>query len=143
LSIVGVAVRRSRLPGGSAVYRPAVARSRSQPPQTRSPCPEIDCVRELLPARVIAAAERRASSIGLGADRVLICADVMTEEGYLTALATWLGTFFDPLENVSRAQCPLSDDQLIQAAAAGLLPLQYGDELLDHRAALSDCPQPR
>jgi len=53
----------------------------------------------------------------------------MTEEGYLTALATWLGTFFDPLENVSRAQCPLSDDQLIQAAAAGLLPLQYGDEL--------------
>jgi hypothetical protein len=86
-------------------------------------------VRELLPARVIAAAERRASSIGLGADRVLICADVMTEEGYLTALATWLGTFFDPLENVSRAQCPLSDDQLIQAAAAGLLPLQYGDEL--------------
>ena len=86
-------------------------------------------MRELLPARVIAAAERRASSIGLGADRVLICADVMTEEGYLTALATWLGTFFDPLENVSRAQCPLSDDQLIQAAAAGLLPLQYGDEL--------------
>jgi hypothetical protein len=55
----------------------------------------MDCVRELLPARVIAAAERRASSIGLGANRVLICADVMTEEGYLTALATWLGTFFD------------------------------------------------
>jgi glycosyltransferase XagB len=82
-----------------------------------------------LPARVIAAAERRALSIGLGADRVLTCADVMTEEGYLTALATSLGTFFDPLENVSRAQCPLSDDQLIQAAAAGLLPLHYGDEL--------------
>ena len=100
-------------------------------------------MRDLLPSRVIAAAERRALSIGLGADRVLSCADVMTEEGYLTALATSLGTFFDPLENVSRAQCPLSDDQLIQAAAAGLLPLQYGDELLDHRAALSDCPQPR
>jgi hypothetical protein len=68
-------------------------------------------------------------SIGLGADRVLICADVMTEEGYLTALATSLGTFFDPLDNVSRASCPLSDDQLIQATAAGLLPVQYGDEL--------------
>lgn len=86
-------------------------------------------MRDLLPSRVIAAAERRALSIGLGADRVLSCADVMTEEGYLTALATSLGTFFDPLENVSRAQCPLSDDQLIQAAAAGLLPLHYGDEL--------------
>ena len=86
-------------------------------------------MRDLLPARVIAAAERRALSIGLGADRVLICADVMTEEGYLTALATSLGTFFDPLEDVSRAQCPLSDDQLIEATAAGLLPLREGDQL--------------
>jgi len=86
-------------------------------------------VRDLLPDRVIAGAERRALSIGLGADRVLVCADVMTEEGYLTALATSLGTFFDPLDNISRAACPLSDDQLIQAAAAGLLPLHNGDEL--------------
>jgi hypothetical protein len=85
-------------------------------------------VRDLLPARVTAAAERRALSIGSGADRVLICADVMTEEGYLTALATSLGTFFDPLSNIARAQCPLSDDRLIQATAAGLLPLQYGDQ---------------
>lgn len=86
-------------------------------------------MRDLLPARVIAAAERRALSIGLGADRVVICADVMTEEGYLTALATSLGTFFDPLENVSRAQCPLGDDQLIEATAAGLLPLREGNQL--------------
>ena len=86
-------------------------------------------MRDLLPDRVIAGAERRALSIGLGADRVLVCADVMTEEGYLTALATSLGTFFDPLDNISRAACPLSDDQLIQAAAAGLLPLHDGDEL--------------
>ncbi|HTC37742.1 MAG TPA: hypothetical protein VK693_02270, partial [Steroidobacteraceae bacterium] len=63
-------------------------------------------------------------SLGLGADRVLICADVITEEGYLTALATALGTSFEPLENVSRVHCPLSDDQLIEAAAAGLLPLR-------------------
>jgi len=33
-----------------------------------------------LPRRVIAAAERRARAIGLGADRVLICADAMTED---------------------------------------------------------------
>jgi hypothetical protein len=127
---VGVAVvRRSRVPGGSAVYRAAVPRARPGTLQTPSQCPEIDCVRDLLPARVVAAAERRALSIGLGADRVLICADVMTEEGYLTALATSLGTFFEPLENASRAQYPLNDDQLVQAAAAGLMPLQYGAEL--------------
>jgi hypothetical protein len=82
-----------------------------------------------LPARLIAAAERRALSVGWGADRVLICADVMGEEEYLTALATSLGTSFDPLEDAALARCPLSDDELIQAATAGLLPLQDGDEL--------------
>jgi hypothetical protein len=86
-------------------------------------------VRDLLPARVVAAAETRALSIGLGADRALVCADVITEEGYLTALATSLGTVFDSLDHITRAQCPLSDDQLIQAAAAGLLPLHHGDQL--------------
>ena len=35
-------------------------------------CPEIDCVRHLLPREVVAAAERRATEIGLLADRVLI-----------------------------------------------------------------------
>lgn len=117
------------MPEASAGYRPALVRASNPAAKTPSACPEIDCVRDLLPARVIAAAEQRALSIGLGADRVLICADVMTEEGYLTALATSLGTFFDPLEDVSRADCPLSDDQLIQAAANGLLPLLDGDEL--------------
>jgi glycosyltransferase XagB len=130
VSSVGVAVvRRSKAPGGSAAYRPVDTHIRRQPLQTQVHCPEIDCVRDLLPRRVIAAAERRALSVGLGADRVLICADVITEDGYLTALATSLGTFFDPLENLSRARCPLSDDQLIEAAATGLLPLQEGDQL--------------
>ena len=129
MSGVGVAVRRSTTPRASTGFRPAVPFARHKPVQTRGAYPEIDCVRGLLPDRVIAAAEWRALSIGLGADRVLICADVMTEEGYLTALATSLGTFFDPLENVSRDDCPLSDDQLIQAAAVGLLPLNDGGEL--------------
>jgi len=73
---------------------------------------------------VIAAAEARARSIRLGADRVLICADALTEEAYLTALAASLGTRFEPLDHVSRAACPLDDDQLIQAGATGLLPLR-------------------
>jgi len=60
----------------------SVPRPRDRPLATAqaSACPEIDCVRDLLPRRVIAAAERRARAIGLGADRVLICADAMTED---------------------------------------------------------------
>jgi hypothetical protein len=65
---------------------------------------------------VIAAAEHRERSIGLGADRVLICGDAITEEAYLTALAAFLGTSYERLD----------DKQLIQAAAAGLLPLREG-----------------
>ena len=73
-------------------------RPRDRPLATAQPsaCPEIDCVRDLLPRRVIAAAERRARAIGLGADRVLICADAMTEDAYLTALAASVGTSYEP-----------------------------------------------
>jgi len=79
---------------------------------------------------VIAAAEQRAQSIGLGADRVLICADAVTEEAYLRALSTALGTVFEPLDHIRRANCPLDDRQLIQAAAAGLLPLREEGEIV-------------
>jgi glycosyltransferase XagB len=89
--------------------------------------PEIDCIRNLLPARLIAAAERRAMVIGLSADRVLISADAITEDAYLAAFAASLGVVCEPLDNVSRDDCPLDDEQLIQAAAAGLLPLRDGE----------------
>ena len=76
---------------------------RSTLPAARpSLCPEIHCVRNLLPRRVIAAAERRARSIGVGADRAVICADAITEEAYLIALAEWLNASFDPLDRVTR-----------------------------------------
>ena len=102
------------------------ARNRALSPQRPSLCPEIDCIRHLLPRHVIAAAEGRARSIGLGADSVLICADAITEEAYFTALAASLGTSYEGFDHVSRADCPLDDNQLIQAAAAGLLPLREG-----------------
>jgi hypothetical protein len=47
----------------------------------------------------------------------------MTGDAYLTVLAASLGTSYEPLDRISRADCPLDDDQLIQAAA-GLLPLR-------------------
>ncbi len=118
----------SGLPRGAA--RRARSPSRILPRQGQSACPEVDCVRSLLPGHVIAAAEHRARRIGLGAERVLICADAITEEAYLAALAASLGTDYEPLDHVPRADCPLSDDELIQAAAAGLLPLRRDGRLI-------------
>jgi len=54
----------------------------------------------------------------------------MTEESYLTALARALGTVYEPLDGTARADCPLDDDRLIEAAAAGLLPLRHGRGLV-------------
>ncbi|MDE2374759.1 MAG: glycosyltransferase, partial [Hyphomicrobiales bacterium] len=84
----------------------------------------------MLPRHIIAAAEGRARAIGLGADRVLICADAITEEAYVTALAASLGAPYDTLGRLMRADCPLDDDQLIQAAATGLLPVREGGETI-------------
>jgi cellulose synthase/poly-beta-1,6-N-acetylglucosamine synthase-like glycosyltransferase len=99
--------------------RSALSHSPSQP----SACPEIDCLRTLLPLPVLEAAEHRALSIGLGADRVLIYANAISEEAYLNALATSLGASYWPLDQVAREDCPLDDAKLIQASTTGLLPL--------------------
>ena len=54
----------------------------------------------------------------------------MTEEAYLTALASSLDTSYERFDGVSRADCPLDDDRLIEAVAAGLLPLRQGRGLV-------------
>jgi cellulose synthase/poly-beta-1,6-N-acetylglucosamine synthase-like glycosyltransferase len=132
--VVGTAVRRARgeiwLERG--VPNAALAPARRYPSGRAQPgaCPELDCVRHLLPQRIVAAAERRALSIGTGAERVLICADAVTEEAYLAALANSLGTSYERLDGVTRADCPLDDGRLIEAAAAGLLPLRQGNRLI-------------
>jgi cellulose synthase/poly-beta-1,6-N-acetylglucosamine synthase-like glycosyltransferase len=86
-------------------------------------CPEIDCLRHLLPPATLAAAELRAAEIGVGADRVLIAAGDISADAYAIALAQWLGVPFEPLDIRGRADCPLDDDRLITAGAVGLLPL--------------------
>ena len=48
-------------------------------------CPEIDCLRHLLPPATLAAAELRAAEIGVGADRVLIAAGDISEDAYALA----------------------------------------------------------
>jgi glycosyltransferase XagB len=98
--------------------------SPSPPLQPGPPaCPEIDCVRHLLPKHLLDAAERRAEWIGVGADRVLIAWGVISEDTYVAALAASLGMAFEPLFNTRRDQCPLPDGQLAHAANTGMLPL--------------------
>jgi cellulose synthase/poly-beta-1,6-N-acetylglucosamine synthase-like glycosyltransferase len=92
-------------------------------------CPELDCIRSLLASDVIEAAGRRAAALDVGADRVLIAAGAVSEDVYLRALATALGVAFEPLDGIPRALCPLNDERLIEAAAAGMLPLAVCGEL--------------
>jgi glycosyltransferase XagB len=75
------------------------------------------------------AAQARAATVGVGAERVLIAGGAIREEDYLGALAGSLGVQFDTLDRVARTRCPLEDHWLIAAAAAGLLPLMDNGEL--------------
>jgi hypothetical protein len=95
-----------------------------------NPCfPEIDCLRALLSADVLAAAGQRADAVGVGADRVLIASGALSEETYLRARGDTLGVEFEPLDGVPRAQCPIDNERLIESGAAGLLPLTVDDSL--------------
>jgi hypothetical protein len=118
--------------GGAAFVRSreGLAASAEHPdPGAAGSFRETDCVRHLLPAGVIAAAEERAARLGLGADRVLIAAGAIDEERYLRALGETLGIAFEPLDGVARARCPVSDERLIESAGHGMLPLADGDDL--------------
>jgi hypothetical protein len=96
---------------------------RRQPP----PCPELDCLRGRLPHGTLHAAARRAATLGVGADRVLLADHAIGEEDYVLALAASLGVPFEPLL-LPRESCPLTDDQLVDAARTGLVMLRPADE---------------
>ncbi len=99
-------------------------------------CPELDCIRHRLPPGTLAAAELRSAEIGMGADRILVAAQVISDDDYAAALAHALGTVFETLDTTTRADCPLDDERLIEAAAAGMLPLGSGGQ-----RALAIAPQ--
>jgi cellulose synthase/poly-beta-1,6-N-acetylglucosamine synthase-like glycosyltransferase len=108
-----------------------VHRARAAPERRRlAACPELECVRHRLPPDVIAAAERRALDLGIGADRVLIAARAITEDAYVVALAAALRVAYEPLDRLARGACPLTDAQLIDADKNGLLPLEIDGELI-------------
>jgi hypothetical protein len=116
------AVARAFVPEPSRVVPSAQSRGRSR-------APELDCLRHRLPPGTLAAAEQRAIALGIGADRVLITAGVLTEDEYVRALAAWLHVPFERLD-LPRAVCPLPDAQFIDAEKFGLLPLLVGDTFI-------------
>lgn len=98
-------------------------------PKGRRQSPELDCVRGWLSENTIAAAEQRAVALDIGADRVLISGSVLDEGIYLRLLSDSLGIAFEPLDDVPRSACPADDERLIEAPAAGLLPLTVDGDL--------------
>lgn len=122
---MSVAVLAAAAPPGARGASDIAAPARSG--DTGGRYPELDCVRHLFPASVLAAAEMRAERLGIGADRALIATGAIDEENYARALAASLGTAFEPLDSAIRVQCPLGDARLIEGAATGLLPLHSQD----------------
>jgi cellulose synthase/poly-beta-1,6-N-acetylglucosamine synthase-like glycosyltransferase len=114
-----------------ALLRKHAAKRPPPRPVMPSLCPELECVRSLIGDDAIAAVTRRAMTAGTGGDRALLASGLYAEEDYVRALAASLGLRFESFgDNISRKQCPLGDDHLIDAAATGLLPLRIDGELV-------------
>ena len=114
-----------------AVHPPVSRREAADFTRVRSRlarCPEIDCLRHLLPPATLAAAELRAAETGVGADRFLIAAGHISEDAYALAFAHWHNIPFEPLDERRRVDCPLDADRLIAAGAVGLLPLRLNGQ---------------
>src|SRR3954451_7542087 len=112
---------------GEAFARPT---SRRVPaPAGISPFPELDCLHGRLPFKVLAAAADRSERLGVGADQVLIASGAIDEETYVRALADHLGVQFEPLDGLPRARCPLSDGEIIEKGAGGMLSIADGEDL--------------
>jgi len=86
----GAASARSPPFVGKSAGRPSIAPWTADfadtGPSDTGDFPEIDCIRPLLAADVLAAAEQRAAAVGVGADRVLVASGAVSEEAYLRAL---------------------------------------------------------
>ena len=91
--------------------------------ETGGACPELDCVRHLLPRHSLVWAELRAERLDTGADRALLGAGLLGDEAYILALAADLGIAFEPLDTLPRSRCRLAGAEMIEAAATGLLPI--------------------
>ncbi len=92
--------------------------------------PELDCLRDYIPADLLEAAKQRSRRIGTGADRVLIQWGVLDEATYLEHLAVHTGVPIDARPDTLRSDIVLPDEQVSHAARHGLLPMRRDGEYL-------------
>ncbi|HVV42829.1 MAG TPA: glycosyltransferase [Nitrobacter sp.] len=93
------------------------------------PASELDCLRRVFGAEVLAAAEARSHDVAVGADQVLITQGRIGEAAYLDCLAAHTGIEIEIFTETSRADCPLTDSQFVYAARHGILPLRRDGHL--------------
>lgn len=109
---------------------PPASSSNDTQPYDEGPASELDCLRQVLAAPLLIAAEARSRDVGIGADRVLIQWGVIDEAAYLRRLSFQLGVSFGPRFNTSHADFFLPDTQLRFSAQQGLLPFWRNGRLM-------------
>src|SRR5262245_31960742 len=82
---------------------PAPSRASAVAAIAPAPFVELDCIRRHLPPEWITLVEQRAALANVSAERVLIGYGVISEDGYVAALARWLGVPFEIFEHRTRA----------------------------------------
>lgn len=92
------------------------------------PAAELDCLRGVFAPALLKAAEARSVEVGVGADQVLIRWGVIDEDAYLRRFAHHAGLGLETFDDVARADCLLTDDQLQCGARYGLLPIRQDGE---------------
>jgi hypothetical protein len=94
-------------------FRASHAETENRAPRPHSePASELACLHGVLAPAILREAERRGRTIGVGADRILIHGGVIGEDAYLRQLARHTGMAIENFANITRDDCPLSDDQL-------------------------------
>lgn len=112
----------------SDVDPPAFSSNDTQP-YDEGPASELDCLRQVLAAPLLIAAEARSREIGIGADRILIQWGVIDEAAYLQWLSRHTGIPLAERQELADADIRLHKPQLPHAAEHGLLPLRHNGEL--------------
>ena len=109
---------------------PPASSSNDTQPDDEGPASELDCLRQVLAAPLLIAAEAHSREVGIGADRVLIQWGVIDEAAYLQRLSHQLGVSFEPRFNTSHVDFFLPDTQLRFSAQQGLLPFWRNGRLM-------------
>ena len=109
---------------------PPASSSNDTQPYDEGPASELDCLRQVLAAPLLIAAEARSREVGIGADRVLIQWGVIDEAAYLQWLSRHTGIPLAERQELADADIRLHEPHLPHAAEHGLLPLRRDGELL-------------